>query len=117
MRLGRRAVERGGDAGGAIVAALATAAERQPRRRAHSALVPVEHARAEAADAALVLRAVARDHRRGEPVVGIVRGRDRLVEIAERVERGLRAEDLLALIGMALVGRLEAHYSRSRVGR
>src|SRR5258705_13872020 len=102
MRLRRGAVERRGDAGGPVVAALAAAAERQPSRRADRSLVPVEHAGADAPDAALVLRARASDHRRRESVVGVVHGGDRLVEIVDRIQRGLGTEDLLALIGMAL---------------
>ena len=67
-RLRDRAVERGGNGRGAVVAALLAAAEREPAADADGAAVPVQDSRVDAADAVGVLRAVAREHACREPV-------------------------------------------------
>src|SRR5262249_30305543 len=117
VRLVPAAVERREEAGRAVVAAAAEAAERELPARADGAAVPVEEARRHAPDAAQVARPVAREDGGDEPVVGVVRGADRVLEVVDRVERRLGAEDLLALRRVTLARVAVAHESGPDEGR
>ena len=62
-----------------------------------------------------VATALAGHDRGDQPVVGVVHRVDRLVEIAHGVQRRLGAEDLVALVGVALREGGEAHQPRPDV--